>query len=147
MEQKIFLLRHAKKEGGPGDISLSSDGRIQAKRLAKKILNELRGKNVTIWTSSAMRAQETAIIIKDEIKDEVSVTDFLTVAKLWSDNDHPYDFKWLKESINQFKEGNLIIISHLEYVREFPGTIGFRENNAGNAQGVLIENGKCFDFE
>lgn len=147
MEQKILLLRHAKKESGSGDISLSLEGQIQARILAKKILSELRGKNVTIWTSSANRAVETSTIIKEEIEKEVSITELISLPELWSDNDHSYSFRWLKEKINLFTGENLVIISHLEYVREFPEILGFRENNAGYAQGVMIENGKCTDFK
>lgn len=146
MEQKIFLLRHAKKESGSGDISLSPEGKIQAKALAKKILSELKSKNVTIWTSSAKRAVETSMIVKEEIEKEISIIELISLPELWSDNDHSYSFRWLKEKINQFNDGNLIIISHLEYVQKFPEILGFCENEAGYAQGVLIEDGKCINF-
>jgi broad specificity phosphatase PhoE len=146
MNGKIFLLRHAKKQSGSGDIELSYEGRMEAQKLAKKFSSILKGENVIIWTSSAQRALETATIVKDGIKDDVQVKEFLVEEKLWSDNNHPYDFVWLKEKISSFNDDNLIIISHLEYVQEFPCEIGFAENNAGYAEGVLIHDGQCSNF-
>ncbi len=95
---------------------------------------------VTIWSSSANRAQETAQIIKQEMQ----LAEMWIAEKLWSDNRHPHDFNWLKEKLDNFSGEILIIVSHLEYVREFPAyKLGFAGNNAGYAQGVKIENGKC----
>lgn len=139
---KIFLVRHADYDGN-GPV-LSDYGKQQSLELANKIKASLNGDTgtVTIWTSSANRAKETAQIIKQEMQ----LAEMIVEEKLWSDNRHPYDFDWLEEQLDEFKGDNLIIVSHLEYVRQFPGTIGFHENNAGYAGGVMIHNNKCIDF-
>ena len=96
-----------------------------------------RGGQVVIWTSSANRAKETAQIIKQEMQ----LAEMIIHEKLWSDNQHRQDFDWLQKELDNFTEGNLVIVSHLEYVRQFPERLGFNRNNAGYAEGVLIEDG------
>lgn len=134
---KIFLVRHADYAGGGKDPIISSNGERQALELANKIKANLIEGDVTIWSSSAARAQGTAQIIKQELP----LVEMVVKAQLWSDNEHRHDFKWLKEELESFQGDNLIIVSHLEYVRQYPGWIGFKENNAGYAQGVIIYNG------
>jgi phosphohistidine phosphatase SixA len=142
--KKIFLLRHADYLGGVENPGLSDYGKQQAKKLAVKIKSNLNGdnENVTIWTSPANRAIETASIIKEQFPD----ADFNEHEKLWSDNKHRYDFDWFKDQLDDFKEGVLVVISHLEYVQQFPERLGFFENDADYARGVLIENNECVDF-
>lgn len=142
--KKIFLLRHADYLAGVENPGLSDQGKQQAKNLAGKIKANLNGdsENITIWTSPANRAVETALIIKEQFPD----ADFNEHEKLWSDNKHRYDFDWFKDQLGNFKNGVLIVLSHLEYIQEFPEMIGFRQNDAGYAQGILIEDGKCIDF-
>lgn len=142
--KKIFLLRHADYLDGVENPGLSDYGKQQAKKLAVKIKSNLNGdnENVTIWTSPANRAIETAQIIKDEL----SCLYFVEKSNLWSDNKHAYDFDWFKEQLDNFQDEVLVVISHLEYVQQFPEKFGFFENNAGYARGVLIENNKCVDF-
>ena len=139
MVQQIFLVRHAAYSGGGPDPSLSDEGKNQSLSLAEKIKARLGDGEVTIWTSSANRARETAEIIKQEMQ----LADLVAKEKLWSDKDHPHDFPWLKEQIESFEGKILIIVSHLEYVREFPIELGFYKNQAGYAEGMLIE-GKTY---
>ena len=138
--KKLFLVRHADYSGGT-DPGLSEFGREQSLRLANRIKANLNGGDVVIWVSTAKRAQETAQIIKQEMQ----LADLFVNEKLWSDNRHPHDFNWLKDQLDNFNGENLIIVSHLEYVRQFPGRLGFSQNNAGYAEGVLIHQGKCVD--
>jgi len=142
--KKIFLLRHADYLGGVENPGLSDRGKEQAKKLANKIKENLNGdnQNVTIWTSPANRAMETALIIKEQFPD----AEFNEHEKLWSDNKHQYDFSWFEGQLQNFNEGVLIVVSHLEYVQEFPEVFGFDENDAGYAHGVLIEDRRCIDF-
>ena len=139
MVQQIFLVRHADYFGGGPDPSLSDEGKNQSLNLAEKIKVRLGDGEVTIWTSPANRARETAEIIKQEMQ----LADLAVKEKLWSDKDHPHDFPWLKEQIESFEGEVLIIVSHLEYVREFPAELGFYKNKAGYAEGMLIE-GKTY---
>ena len=144
--KKIFLLRHADYLSGVGveNPGLSSYGEKQAKSLSDKIKANLNGddENITIWTSSANRAKETALIIKENFPN----AEFIENEKLWSDNKHLPDFNWLEQELKSFYGNTLIIISHLEYIQDFPATIGFSESDADYAEGVLIENDKCVDF-
>lgn len=144
MAKKIFLVRHADYEGGGPDPGLSDYGMRQSVELAKKIKASLNGDDgtITIWTSSANRAKETAQIIKQEMQ----LAEMLVEEKLWSDQRHQHDFDWLKEKLNEFEGDNLIIVTHLEYVREFPAQLSFHRNYAGYAEGVLISGTSCIDF-
>ena len=141
--KQLFLVRHADYNGGGPDPVLSNYGKEQSSELGKKIKEALGEGEVTIWTSSANRANETAQIIKQELQ----LADMVVEEKLWSDNRHRQDFNWLKDKIDAFEGDILIIVSHLEYVRQFPGyKLGFDMNDAGYAQGVKIEDGECVDF-
>ena len=142
MLKQIFLVRHADYCGGGLDPVLSEYGKRQSLDLAKKINASLGIGDVTIWSSSANRARETAEIIKQEMQ----LAEMVIEGLLWSDSYHPHNFTWLKEKIDSFEGDILIIVSHAEYVREFPSMIGFRENGAGYAQGVKIEDKKCVGF-
>lgn len=133
---KIFLVRHADYDGG-ADPSLSNKGKQQSVTLGQKIKGKLAEGDITIWTSSAARASETAQLIKEEMQ----LANLQVFPQLWSDNDHSHDFAWLKRKLDDFNGDNLIIVSHLEYVRQFPSLLGFRQNEAGYAQGIVIENG------
>lgn len=139
---QLFIVRHADYSGGGPNPSLSNWGKEQSLKLAQEIKQVLVEGSVTIWSSSANRASETAEIIKQEMQ----LADMRIEDKLWSDNRHIHDFDWLQKQIENFKGDVLIIVSHLEYVREFPSKIGFRENNAGYAQGVRIQYGQCIDI-
>jgi phosphohistidine phosphatase SixA len=141
---KIFLVRHADYSGSGPDPVLSDYGKRQSLELANKIKTSLNGDvgSVVIWTSSANRANETAQIIKQEMQ----LAEMLVEEKLWSDNRHSHDFNWLKEKLDGFEGDNLIIVSHLEYVREFPSIVGFPKNYAGYAEGVMIHDNKCINI-
>jgi phosphohistidine phosphatase SixA len=140
--KQLFLLRHADYYGGGPDPALSEHGKEQSRSLGQRINKALAEGDVTIWTSPAKRASETAEIIKQELQ----LADVVTKDLLWSDNSHRHDFDWLKSELGSFPGEILIIISHLEYVRQFPETIGYEWNRAGYAQGVLISDGSCKRF-
>lgn len=142
MPKQLFLVRHADYSGGGPDPVLSEYGKEQSLELAQKIKQALQPGNITIWTSSANRAHETAQIIKQELQ----LVDMVVEEKLWSDNQHRQDFNWLKGKLDEFNGEILIIVSHLEYVRQFPAKLGFPENNAGYARGVKIEGANCVHF-
>jgi len=140
--KKLYLVRHADYAGGGSDPSLSESGLQNATNLGMNIRRDLGQENVVIWTSSAARAAETA----QNIKQELSLAEVITYPELWSDNSHRFDFDWLKEKLENFTGENLVIVSHLEYVRMFPRVLGFPGNSAGYSEGVLIENGICKNF-
>ena len=149
--EKIFLVRHAiyNQDFDGDNPDLSNYGREQALRLAF-ILKENLGADVSktvIWSSPAKRAQQTAEIIQQKL----GLSEVVLHEKLWSAKGHPQDFPWLKEELIReelkgVKKENLIIISHLEYVNDFPVSLGFLGNRAGYAKGVLIHNDQCSVF-
>ena len=139
----IFLVRHADFSGHSPNPNLSDYGKQQSINLANKIKKSFKTGVVTVWTSPANCAKETAEIIKYQMQ----IKDMIIEEKLWSDKNHSYDFYWLKQKLCAFEGEILIIISHLEYVRQFPASgLGFYFNEAGFAEGVLITNGKCLNF-
>lgn len=141
--KKIFLLRHAEYLSGRVNSGLSDYGRSQAKNLAERIKREINdAPNVTIFTSTANRAKETALIIKESLTNAV----LIEYEKLWSDGSHIEDLGWLRSKIKNFDGDILIIISHLEYVNYLPEKLGFCMKDAGYAQGVLIKDDECIDF-
>jgi phosphohistidine phosphatase SixA len=140
--KKLYLVRHAEYEGDGADPFLSLTGKRMAATLGQKIRHSLGSEESVIWTSSANRAVETAHIIKEQLRR----TELVKFDKLWSDKKHPHDFEWLKAQLESCKGVTLIIVSHLEYVQDFPTALGFRKNYAQYTEGVLIENGACEVF-
>jgi len=135
MVKKLILVRHADYENAGDDPGLSWIGEDQSKYLGINIAKELKDLgSVIIWSSTSKRASETAQIIKQEQQ----FAKVFELEKLWSDNWHKYDFEWLKEEIGKFEGEVLVIVSHLEYVREFPKFIGFNYNHSAYAEGVVI---------
>jgi len=145
--KKLFLLRHASYDNtDDADPSLSDGGKWQAKNLAESIEVNLNDdiSNITIWTSSAKRAKETALIILERFPS----ANFVEYQKLWSDSDHKRDFDWLENQLNNFEGEILIVISHLEYICYFPEEkLGFKDIRASCAGGLLIENGQQSYFD
>jgi phosphohistidine phosphatase SixA len=141
--KNLILVRHADYDQDDGhDPKLSSTGVFQSRGLALAIKKVIGREKTTIWSSSAVRAKETAEIIQQEM----NPAELIIEEKLWSDKKHRHDFDWLKQRLEEFEGENLIIVSHLEYVRLFPLMLGYDDNNAGYAGGVLIRNGQCEDF-
>lgn len=135
--KKLFLLRHAAYSGNTSNPQLSEFGIDQARHLGRRLAIDLNGEPVTIWSSSSMRAKQTAHTIEDQLP---NVQAFDTEPKLWSDASHMHDFNWLKKKLSdQSTPENLIIVSHLEYVQDFPKELGLQRNGSGYAEGILIE--------
>ncbi len=132
--KNIFLLRHAEYVRGTNpDPDLSKNGIEQACKLARKIM-QLVDEDVEIWTSTAQRACQTAEIIGRAITSPVIIKE-----KLWSQGvDKPPDFIWLHNEIDKFKMENLIIVSHLEYVHDFPPMLDFFKHSVEYAEGVVM---------
>ena len=116
--KRIFIVRHGQSDGG-GDQGLSTNGVFQAKRLGKNIKDIIGDDSVTMWSSAAQRAKETAAMIDHSLD-----CDFNQFELLWADNWHQHDFKWLEGMIENWEmedeTNNLVIVTHLEYVNDFP---------------------------
>lgn len=139
--KKVFILRHGdyiRKPNDPDPI-LSEQGKADAQKLADKINSVIGERQAVILTSPAKRAFEMAKIIEQTVKTK----SFTTEEKLWCDNTHHNkDFKWLKSVINGFDDLDddevLVIISHMEYVQDFPEELGFSRNSSEYASGIMI---------
>jgi broad specificity phosphatase PhoE len=143
--KKLYLLRHAAHiEDSVTNPSLSGYGREQSVHLGQKIVSDLAGDEVIVWSSPAARAIQTAEIIKKQLCS--ACEKMVAVEKLWHDAHHRADLGWLKIELENFKGKNLIIVSHMLYVQHFPRLLGFEQNHSNYAQGVLIENGNCLPF-
>jgi phosphohistidine phosphatase SixA len=141
---KLILLRHGEPNKGE-NAGLSSMGTMQLRGLSKEIKKELGKSEVTIWTSSAKRAEQSAQTIKSELQLTREIKEF---DKLWSDSKNKEDFKWLKDELDNFTgKGTLIICSHLEYVRNFPEYLGYKKNEAYPGQGVVIQDEVCREIK
>lgn len=137
---KVILVRHAAyqnhQENDPG---ISDGGRQQADRLAQRIKRLIGDSIPVIWSSPAQRARDTAQIVDGILG--YNLVDFKPL--LWSDFQHPHNFEWLETEINSLRETDqetwIIIITHLEYVQEFPQYVGFKRNHSEYAQGVYFD--------
>ncbi len=142
MDLRLFLVRHAQPTN---DSSLSNKGRFDALNLAhriEKILDNTASRSVVIWTSDTIMARETTGIIRDHIS-LTRPTNFDIYHKL---NDGTRDnFDWLKKQLELFEEKTLIVVSDLDYVRDFPTRLGFKANNSCFAQGVYINGNEYTD--
>lgn len=130
---KIILIRHGAYDDKK---NLSSKGKEQYILLSEFLKLILEG-NINLISSPAPRAIQSAEVLGNNLKLKID-----TYYQLWSDNNHPYDFDWF-ESLLKARElegcDTLIIVSHLEYVQDFPRKLGLPSNNAGYAEGVIIE--------
>ena len=143
MSQTVILARHAEYTPSGSDPEVSFVGKLQSEYLANAIEAALgKGAEITLWTSAARRARGTAEVLERRLNPSETVVH----EKLWSDNSHRHDFPWLKEQLDAFDGENLVIISHLEYVQDFPEYLGYRRNHASYTQGVIMNEGECIDF-
>lgn len=142
----LFVVRHAEYEG-LGDNSLSALGREQALSLAEKICEKLLPGEVTIWTSTAKRAVETAEIIKSFLEQHSKEVLLVAHNSLWSGDKHLYRLGWLADMVSNYQGNNLVTVTHLEYVEHFPERFGFYADDPDYAEGVCIQNGKKYSIK
>ena len=143
---KVLIIRHASyQQGGGSDPELSREGQISALRMAQRITQSLVGPFL-IWSSPSKRAKQTADIMAGVIG--INLESIVVKEKLWSDNRHPHDFDWLRSEIGKHNQpGTLIIVTHLEYVQQFPEKLGLPTNQSNYAEGVIIDEGTSEIFK
>jgi phosphohistidine phosphatase SixA len=139
---KVILVRHADYNLATGNNpEISEKGKVQTTKLAGAIKKFLKDGGIhTIWTSPAARALQTANILAAELCINVE----LCHEKLWSDNTHTPDFSWLQQMVGEYADipplcDVLIIVTHLEYVQQFPAYIGLKENQAAYTCGIVMD--------
>jgi phosphohistidine phosphatase SixA len=144
MGKIVFLVRHGDhlSDQQEKDGSLSPVGIQQAKELAGKIKEVIIGKTgkVTIYTSPAKRAVETAEILqhelgwaKNSIKEQPEL--FTKGSKV--------DLRWLDQFIEK-ANGITIIVTHIHYARQYPQTKSMGEIKPEFCEGIVIENDENF---
>lgn len=142
MAEKIYLIRHAQAYSHVQNGELTPRGKNDAEQLAIRLKEDLGETPVEIWSSTALRAEETTRII---VKAKVQGPDVRFEEKLWCDNDHEHDFKWLQDMIVRSGAKVIIIVTHRDYVNKFPASIMLECEtfDIEYAKGVLIEGGTC----
>ncbi len=156
--KKVIFIRH-------GDyipvepFNLSDEGKSSIRRLALKLIPEIRDKEVVFLTSIANRAIQTSEQMEDVwLKNDIEVY-FHKHYEIWSGNDahkearrlkeqenkevSVYNQRWLHEFIQSCNKEVIVIISHLEIVESSPILLGFspQEVSKGRAR-VLNLNSK-----
>jgi len=119
---EIVFIRHAEKERGDEDLSLSEKGREQAKNLADRLKKEHFDE---IYCSSLKRAIETADFISKEIKIEPGIesslnefeSNLLKIKEEEWDEKSKNQYRSLKFLINNFtkraeEDKRILIIAH-----------------------------------
>jgi phosphohistidine phosphatase SixA len=135
---ELLVVRHG--DYNEGGMHLNSSGRDQIRRLAEKIIPIVNDKKVTILSSTASRAHESAAIIAEKIG-----CDFEQHEILWSENRHPENFSGTLELIQSYLDNTevLIIITHYEYVEDFPSYFA-KEQLKVDLDSYLIDKGSMW---
>ncbi len=141
MKTTIFLVRTASYDRDT--YSITSSGIQEVKTLAQSIKEYIAddNKDVVIWTSSFKAAESTAEIIKEELQSkEFKVFNKLaTVGVLAQDADFPWLEKMIQDFDDEKNDNMLIIVSHWEYVFDFPTVYGFLPHTVGNAGALILD--------
>lgn len=137
----LIIVRHGDYSGE----DLNSYGKAQMKKIAEMIKEHTGEVPFVILTSSAPRAKQSAEVISSVLGIKVKYES----EAFWSDNRHSQnDDRFLQELRNNVDGAeHAILVSHLEYVKEMPGTITRNEGFVSPARyyerqkgaGVLID--------
>lgn len=162
MKEKVILIRH-------GDyiqelpFDLSEWGKKNISELAVKLLSEIRGKEVVFISSMANRASQSAEILQKVWEENGISLSFEKKYEVWSGTDaykesarllekeqknvSVYDTNWLTEFIKNADQEVIVVVTHLEFVDDYPLELGFfssRDINKGEALILDFETMKCF---
>lgn len=141
---RLILVRHADKIIRMGDLGISPEGHDKGQKLGLNISKLLGGEQAALWCSTAKRAVETAECIKAVIP---TLAGPESMEVLWCDNDHVFRPYAIRDAVLEFKGSNLIVVSHLRCVELLPTRIfGLPSNNAGCAEGVVIEGNRQYSI-
>lgn len=134
---KVILVRHADYQPLGEDPGLSDKGREHAKSLSQVIAKFIKDGDICdIWTSPTLRAYNTSEILNQLLTISIG----LSHEQLGPNRG---DLQWLEQMIEDYASdtqcGVLIIVTHLEYVQQFPAYLGLPENSSPYACGVVID--------
>ena len=123
--KKLILVRHGTDEGG-FNAHLSLTGKRQITDLAGKLAPHVDGNSVLMFSSTALRAQDGAKILSKAISVSFELCD-----TLWSGYDGKVlgcvpDFEQVMKLVSSHpnQADVVILITHYEYVEDFPQFFG-----------------------
>ncbi|MBP9765862.1 MAG: hypothetical protein KBD12_01340 [Candidatus Pacebacteria bacterium] len=121
------------------DPSLSKIGIFEIKRISKYLTQFDLGEAIDIYFCNSKRSLESAQIIKNEIGDTGrNIRNFLCEEKIFTNYYMEADEYWLEEEIIKSTSDTMIVVGHIELIRWFPKTIGFKSNYCKNGEGIII---------
>ena len=138
--ERLVLIRHGSY--ADEDERINDDGRKQMTLLAER-LRELNGSSVLLLSSTAPRALDSAEVLSGLL--EIPIEEH---AILWSDIDHPMNFKKTLDLIRESggRAQTLLVVTHLDYAKYFPGyfaqeewAISIRSFDVWKGQAVILD--------
>lgn len=136
--KKLIIVRH----GHDIDDRISATGRAQILRLSQALspLVEIDGK-VLVLTSIAPRGIDTANLIAEQFSLPVEPHEVF-----WSENSHREDFNAALALIDKRADDVeiLIVVTHYEYVKDFPKFYGDKRFGKHSIPSKLIEKGQAW---
>jgi len=152
--KKIVFIRHGDYTNDTG-YHLSDRGKGQIEKLALKLLSEFSPTNVKFISSMANRAVESSEVLKRIWEDNGVELSFEKFYEIWSGNDaydeqlrfleeeqkeiEVYSFSWLDKFIKDADCEVIVIVSHMEFVEEFPMTLGFSDKTIDKGYARVLD--------
>lgn len=117
--QRLIIVRH----GDYGGRSLTAFGREDIAKLGERLKSTINGGRILILTSTAIRARESAEILSQILGVEIEENEIL------GSEDYMEDMEATLGLVRSKKEAAdvLILVTHMEFVEEFPSLFGKEE--------------------
>ncbi|HJS06525.1 MAG TPA: phosphoglycerate mutase family protein [Pirellulales bacterium] len=118
----FFIVRHAEKEPGNGDVGLTAAGKERAKDLAA-MMKTLRVS--VIYSTNALRARQTAMPTAEAVQQKL--------------RDYEYNAGWAKKLPVEHKGKNILIVGHSDTIHEIAVQLaGSAQQEAGDVYDQLF---------
>lgn len=129
--KRLVVVRHG--EYGSGD-HLNEEGRAQMNALAEKLKPLFSGCSVLVLTSTANRARESAEILTAAFSAACEAHEILL-----SESSHQEDLPGVYELVRSRQDlaDVVMLVTHLEYARDFPSYFGEKQLETHWHQGEL----------
>lgn len=151
MGKRVIVIRH----GHYGqDHNLSEQGKNDIANLAIKLLPEIQGEDIICLTSMAPRALQSAEILQKKWAEQGVETQFEKKYEIWSGNDagrerrrlqedeqkkvSVHDFDWLQQFIEKDYHEVIVVVTHLEFVEDFPELLGMRGKEIDKGTAMIL---------
>ena len=135
----LIIVRHG--EYDKRSSHLTREGRTAVGRLTRSLQQVFRGKSFLLFSSSAIRARETATILGRRLGVCCKAYRFLRSTKALTR-------RQLLGAVNLIrrcrqKTDVIILVTHLEFVRDLPVYVGQKELNVNFPRRVVDKGGAC----